>query len=197
MRSLKESLLSNIEDTLNKGKNSIKEEIIQFLEDNYNIGYDKCRILEKRNKDGKYIVNCIGNVNANININKLTNDLFVFGIVTGSFSCSSCFKLQSLEGSPKEVKKNFYCNQCKSLTSLKGSPKKIGKHFCCMYCDNLSSFDCNTTVVDGDFNCVFCKNLISSKGMPKKINGYFVGGTNFSKEDILKYCEIKKENILI
>ena len=48
-------------------------------------------------------------------------------IVYGSFDCSRCKNITSLEGSPREVDGYFYCNGCRNLTSFKGAPRKLGE----------------------------------------------------------------------
>ena len=59
---------------------------------------------------------------SNNNIISLTNGLFKFGKINGTFDCSNCYNLKSLEGSPKVVGRDFYCNGCENLKSLKGGP---------------------------------------------------------------------------
>ena len=94
-----------------------------------------------------------------------------FGVVKGYFSCSNN-KLTSLKGSPKKVNGSFYCQNNK-LTSIEGSPREVGDGF---YCQS--------------------NKLTSLKGAPEKVRGNFVclhNKTQFTKEDVMKVCKVKRE----
>ena len=129
MKTLYESLLTNISTTLDSGVNIIKNLIKEFLHENY--GNAKlCKISSKPNKDGKYIVNSEYAVSVkNLDCTSLTNGYFIFGTVKGTFNCSFCKKLTSLEGAPKNVGIDFFCQGCaekftkkyvKSVSNVKG-----------------------------------------------------------------------------
>lgn len=53
-----------------------------------------------------------------------------FGIAEGNFFLSGLDKLESLEGSPDEVKGEFSCYACTNLKSLKDSPRTVGSIDC-------------------------------------------------------------------
>jgi hypothetical protein len=131
--------------------------------------------------------------------------------VGGYFDCGDN-NLTSLEGAPKEVGDGFYCSNNK-LTSLKWAPKEVGGDFYCAY-NNLTSLEGAPQKVGGNFRCAD-NNLTSLKGAPREVGGYFscaynnltslegapqkAGGyfncnnnkTKFTKEDILKICDVK------
>ena len=198
MKSLSEYIKESIFDIDGKPQNqlekTIKEEIKQFLKDNYK-GASKCKISRKPNEDGKYVVDCKGALTMiNTEASSLTNGTFVFGKVddtffcayhdsltslegapqkVGGFSCAYCHSLTSLEGAPKEVGRRFSCSHCKSLTSLEGAPQKVGGDFNCSYCKSLTSLEGAPEKVGGDFKCCECKSLTSLKGAPKEVRGEF------------------------
>ena len=97
--------------------------------------------------------------------------------VGGAFVCNYCTSLTSLEGAPQKVGGDFYCNDCKSLTSLEGAPKEVGRAFVCNYCTSLTSLEGAPQKVGGNFYCNDCKSLTSLKGAPKEIK------TDFSCSD--------------
>ena len=108
MKSLKESIFSDVDDIANNDTVLIE----QFLKDNYEI-------------DGTYTINKDGTVDVdgyvlvkNKDIKSLTSGLFRFGTVEGDFLCTSCPNLVSLKGAPEEVRGTFDCSFCDSLTSV-------------------------------------------------------------------------------
>jgi hypothetical protein len=117
--------------------------------------------------DSNGFLNVKGNVYiSNKNLTKLP---FKFGKVEGNFWCTDN-NLTSLEGSPEEVRELFDCTNNK-LTSLEGAPQKVG----------------------GDFDC-YNNSLTSLKGAPKEVGGDFNcknNKTKFTKEDVLKVCDVK------
>ena len=168
MESLYESLLDDF-DTINS-KIDPKEEIKRFLKDNYSGAYI---ISDKLNKDGLCEVSAIGNIKVkNLKITSLTNNLFVWGKVGGTFNCNSCQSLTSLEGAPKIVGRNFDCSYT-SITSLKGAPEKVGGGFLCCDCYSLTSLEGASEKVGGNFDCSYCKSLPSLEGAPKEVGGDF------------------------
>ena len=96
---------------------------------------------------------------------------FQFGKVDGSFNCSACTGLISLEGVPKTVSRKFFCDECSKLTSLKGAPKTVGNNFKCSHCGNLTSLEGAPEKVGGSFSCEGCPNLTSLEHLPNEING--------------------------
>ena len=110
MRSLYESLF-DIDDNIDNVDKSIKDQINQFLNDNFT-NASKCKISEKPNKDGKFEVSSNSDVRVkNKQITSLTNGSFIWTNIKGDFICSNCKSLTSLEGAPKEVGGDFYCQQ--------------------------------------------------------------------------------------
>ena len=208
--------LFDIEDNIDNMDESIKEEIKQFLNNNFK-NTSKCKISEKPNKDGKFEVLSNGYIEVkNEYITSLTNGLFIWTNIKGNFICSDCASLTSLEGAPKEVSGDFVCDECNSLTSLEGAPKEVGGNFTCWSCNSLTSlegapekvsgdFNCNycnslaslegaPKKVDGDFSCVYCDSLTSLKGAPKEVGGNFscrVSYRTFYEEDVKKVSNVK------
>ena len=142
----------------------------KFLEENYII----IGQVRPYKKDGILFVNIDGDIMVkNIHITSLTNGLFCFGKVKGSFDCSNCYSLKSLEGAPKEVGEDFNCFKCEFLTSLEGAPEKVGRYFDCAKCISLMSLKGAPKEVGGSFSCDNCKSLTSLEGAPEKIVGDF------------------------
>ena len=89
-----------------------------------------------------FVVDCNNAVKVkNKSITSLTNGLFEWGKVGGSFSCSECKNLKSLEGAPKKVGYAFDCSQCGNLTTIKDGPEKVGIIFYCSECPKLTITD--------------------------------------------------------
>ena len=99
---------------------------------------------------------------------------------SGSFYCSNCTSLTSLEGAPQKVDRDFVCNYCTSLTSLEGAPKEVGEDFICSHCISLTSLEGAPQKVGIDFDCSGCTSLSSLKGAPQKVNGDFVCSSSAS-----------------
>lgn len=105
--------------------------------------------------------------------------------VEGTFDCSYCIKLETLEGAPEECN-TLKCAQCSNLKSLKGISSKIEtliasdckslknlKHLPNMmknlyipYCSSLENLEGAPRMLKGDFVCTECMNLSSLKGGP-------------------------------
>ena len=64
-----------------------------------------------------------------------------FAPVNGSFYCSHCPNLVSLEGTPQSVNGNFYCYNCPNLVSLEGAPQSVGGGFSCGGCPKLPHWE--------------------------------------------------------
>lgn len=173
MKSLYESIL-DVDDNIDKIDEVIISQIKQFIKDNFK-GYASCKISKRPNSDGKYEVFSDKTVEVrkkNRNITSLTNGLFIWTKVDGSFYCSSCYSLTSLEGAPKEVGGSFRCGNCRSLKSLEGAPKKIDYDFDCYYCSSLKSLEGAPEEVGANFDCQNC-------------------GKKFTEEDVKKISNIK------
>ena len=192
---IKESLLDDF-DTLSKplSAEAIKENIKQFLEDNYKHP-SKLKISKKPNKNGFYEVSCKDNIELNNwDIQSLTNRMFIFTTCGGDFICARRESLTSLEGAPEIVEGSFNCSWCGNLKSLKGAPKKVGYEFNCSGCDSLTSLEGAPEEVKDAFICTKCENLTSLKGAPKKVGGNFVcmdGKIKFSEDSVKQVSDVK------
>lgn len=123
-----------------------KEIISAFLDDVYK--FSNCTYKICLEDDG-HVVNVIPDAHTkefstvicvDRCIEHLTNGLFRFGCVGGSFICGFCYRLVNLEGAPEEVCGNFSCRWCDALVDLRGCPKKVQGKIYCEKCDNLESF---------------------------------------------------------
>ena len=160
----------DIEDNIDNIDESIKDQIRQFLKDNFK-NTSKYKISEKPNKDGKFEVLVNGDVEVNNkNITSLTNSFFIWANIKGHFICHKCNLLTSLEGAPKEVGGDFRCNSCASLQSLEGAPKKVGGDFSCEDCTSLTSLEGAPKEVGGDFYCRNCKVKFTEENVKKVSN---------------------------
>lgn len=185
LNNIYESLLDDEDTILNNTEQSIQNSITEFLEDNYR-GGDKCIITDKTTKDGKYIVDCYGDLSLLYGRRNLTNGLFVFERVEGNFDCSYTEYIKNLEGSPREVYGNFSCDNCKSLKTLKGAPEYVGCDFECYCCENLISLEGGPKNVGYSFACNGCHKLKSLKGAPKKLlQGVFMCSNCVSLKDLV------------
>ena len=129
---INEGLLRGQQSTLDSGEEAVYALIEEFLKENY---LGKWIISDKPNKDGLYEVSSNESVKVkNTKITSLTNDLFIWTSVKGSFYCAGCNSLKSLKGAPKEVGGYFDCSSCKSLKSLDGAPEEVGTYFDCSNC---------------------------------------------------------------
>ena len=163
----------DIEDNIDNMDESIKDQIKQFLNNNFK-NASKCKISEKPNTDGKFEVSSNGDVEVkNKSITSLTNGLFIWTNIKGNFNCYDCNSLISLKGAPKEVGGRFVCYNCKSLSSLEGAPEKVGRNFICNNCKSLTSLEGAPEKVGGTFSCMSCSTLISLEGAPKEVGGDF------------------------
>ena len=167
MKSLRESILADMDDILQSGEEAIKENIKQWLKENLSEGLSNYKISEKPNKDGKYKVSFKEYVKFSRNATSLTNGMFVWtATLYNNFICSSCPKLTSLEGAPEKAGV-FDCSYCYSLTSLKGAPKSVKRDFYCSYCNSLKTLEGAPEKVGKNFRCNNCENLKSLEGAPK------------------------------
>lgn len=162
---IKENLLAESED--------LKIIVDEFIRNNYTWtkGFT---ISNKPNKDGKYEVYCAGNMSVqNRNITELTNDLFIWKEIRGSFFCARCEKLTSLKGSPEKVGGTFDCMECSKLKSLEGAPKEVSFGFNCSSCESLTSLEGAPEKVEY-FDCSYCDSLTKLKGAPKEVRLEFI-----------------------
>lgn len=134
MKTLKESLLTDMNDVLNSGDKFIKDNIKQWLKKNLDKSASKCKISKEPNKDGKYEVSASGDIVFKKTATSLTNGMFIWTEIDGSFYCFYNKNIITFEGSPRVVEVDFYCYNCPKLTSLEGAPKEVGADFYCYNC---------------------------------------------------------------
>ena len=144
----------------------LKNQILAWIKE-YTYAHD-IMFSDQLNSDGKYIIDAENVVFKN-KISSLTNDMFVWGFISGNFDCSDT-KISSLEGAPEEVNGDFNCSYTQ-ITSLKGAPKEVRGSFYCSH-TNISSLEGAPKEVRGDFDCRYTQ-IISLKGAPEKIGGDF------------------------
>lgn len=172
---------------------------------------------DEKTSDGKYIVDFKGNLefysSDRDKLKSLTNDMFVWGNVDGSFAyntyggkletlegapmrvgrrftCNGSSKLKTLEGAPEYVGGSFNCNLNRSLTSLKGCPKYVGGHFAVAQNAKLKKLDYMPDHIGTSIHLDHCKSLESLDGLPKVVNGnlYINGCVNLES---LKGCPVE------
>ena len=139
-------------------------------------------------------VNCSSDLYAHLLTSLNNNGMFQWGKVKGSFECTNCTKLESLEGAPKVVGTWFDCSFCSSLKTLEGCPKVVSRCFLCNNCSSLTSLKGGPEKVGAWFDCSNCKSLKSLEGAPKEVDGYFNCsdcGTRFTVEGVKKLSDVK------
>ena len=193
MKTLYESLLDDF-DTLDANADPRKT-IEEFLDHNFSGVWT---ISDKPNKDGYYEVSSTFSIHCTKprELSSLTNGLFIWTIVKGSFSCQHCAKLTSLKGGPKEVGRIYQCSHCPNLETLEGGPEFAG-YFDCSWNENLTSLEGGPKVTQHDFNCSYCPKLKSLEGAPEISGKNFTCygcGVRFSIEEVQKYTKVKKIN---
>ena len=162
---LQEGLLDRV-----KNKDVNHEELVkEFLEENYNITGEYTIDTTKI----PYVVNLSGYARLKNNAKQLVNDFFVFGEVTGTFSCNRNIYIKSLKGAPEKVGIDFYCSECKSLKTLEGAPKEVGDSFDCCGCNDLIDLKGAPEKVGRNFKCASCESLKTLEGAPKKVGNMF------------------------
>ena len=196
MKSLKESLLSDMDDVLKSGDKTIKDSIKKWLKENLDKGISKCKISRKANNKGLFEVSASGDIEISYKAQSLTNEYFEWSNIDGSFFCTynnyittlkgapkyvsqtfsikGCKNLETLEGAPETVEEgSFICSCCNSLKSLEGAPKKVGGIFSCNSCKGLTSLKGAPKEFSEEFYCPYCDSLQTLEGAPKKVGGIF------------------------
>lgn len=165
MKTLKESLLSDIDDILADGDVKVPHALIQeYLEDNYR---GKWTISKRKDKDGKFIVNSRGEVHHKGNSNRLTNDMFKWGKVK-RFIIKFPYHLESLEGCPREVEE-FQCIRTERLKTLEGGPEICKGDYLIQHSSSLESLKGAPQKIGGNFNCQNCRKLTTLEGGPEEV----------------------------
>jgi hypothetical protein len=169
MKTLKESLLDDIDSTLKQGSTGIKDAVKDFLKLNYNYA-SKLKISRKVNDNGLYEVSAPIGMKLTIknrNLTEITNGLFEFVELYGA-EFLMCEQLKSLKGLPKHLKGNLLIYGC-GLTSLEGCPESINGQFICQCCHYLTSLEYGPKTITKDYACDNCANLTSLKGCPDTV----------------------------
>lgn len=166
MKSLKDIILESLDDN-----NEEIKQIKDFIKKNYSRSLN-IRVSKEKNSDDKYIVTCTNNyVELSQDATAITNGIFVWGEIPGSFDCAMNDNIDTLYGAPVKVGGYFSCSECESLLSLEYAPKEVGT-FTCSKCNSLKSLEGGPEIVHDSYSCSKCKSLISLKGSPKAVK-YF------------------------
>lgn len=199
MKSLYESLLSGIDTTLDIGDDIIKEEIQNFLINNYYGISSYCEISDDVNKDGLYEVKIRSKfrdseVTLLPSAKSFTNGTFVITEADCNLEINNNYYLTTLEGCPKIIKKTLGIAVCPNLVSLKGCPEKVGS-FICRQNNKLKSLEGCPKIITGTFLCVECDNIKSVAGFPKQADDVYLlcCGKKFTEEEIQKVCKVKNK----
>ena len=125
---ISEGILDNVEDSLVNG--STYAAVEEWLNNTYNIA-------KGAGSDGTYEIivsknDCVVNVNGDIRMRQtrggydsLTNGMFRFGIINGSFY-ANYQNLKNLEDSPREVRSEFSVEHNMCEFTCEGGPDKVG-----------------------------------------------------------------------
>lgn len=192
MKTLYESLLDDIEDTIKDGDKKAEEYSIRnFIEKNYEIvpvtNFDSLNPIEITNVNDIYEVTINGRLNLkNKSLKKLTDDTFRFKYVSSifdisdsnietlkngpeivdSFYAANCTKLKSLQHCPKCVDYIFKISGCTGLNNLKYMPERIGSRIDVSGC-SISSLRglSKVEIMDLAGLCLICKNCNNLKDL--------------------------------
>jgi hypothetical protein len=205
MKDLKEYIKEGLFDDVDKleGKKGLennfkllKNEIIDWILNHTAVRVYKNKLSVDMNTNPP-TVDYNGNIKLDKYITSLTNDgMFQWGEVRGSFYCTECKSLKSLEGSPKYVGGDFDCENCKLLTTLKGAPKEVEMDFNCTCCTSLTSLKGAPEKVGGSVYCSYCNSLKTLEGAPKEVGRRFYCrycGTQFTIYDVKKVSNVNVE----
>jgi hypothetical protein len=165
MITLKESILSDMEDTMSVGEVDAAKAVIDgFISNNY---YPvKYTVSKKPNKDGKYVVNSRGNVRLHRTAKSITNDIFVWG-KCNIFECNDNEYITNLIGAPRKVVA-FYCKRCPKLESLEGCPEELD--IISMTGSGIKNLIGLPSTYDDDIDCAACHKLESLEGCPQIVS---------------------------
>ncbi len=104
-------------------ENCDKDIIMRFISDNYWTLPESVTIRSDENT-GMYIVDINGPVAlGNKKLKSLTNGIFRFGTINGSFFCVGSDYLENLDGRPHTVKGSFVCVNCKNIKDTRDLPR--------------------------------------------------------------------------
>lgn len=182
MKTLKESLLDDIETTMANGEQTVAEYVIRdIIQKDYKLykNYKSDITVVGKTESGKILINGKGKIEfINKTAKSVVNDIFEWNKFEGEFNCSNC-NIESLEGFPRMIYNNEYngcginIDKCKNLKTLEGAPCSIFGSFYCRGCNSLTSLEGAPEKIAGDFNCRYCDSLKSLKGAPEYVSGNF------------------------
>ena len=172
---LYESLLDNIDVTIEKGTIAIEEQSIKdFIFNNYNIKTnmstpikDSCDIsglIKIMKADSIYEVEINGDVElTNKSLKKLTDGSFEFKNINGNFTVLNA-NIETLQYGPKYVS-SFYIGSCDNLKSLQYCPK-YAFDFSIIDCHGIKDLKYVPEAVDSTIN-LSGSSIMSLKGLSK------------------------------
>ena len=103
-------------------ENCDKDIIMRFISDNYWTLPESVTIRLDENTE-MYIVDINGPIAlGNKKLKSLTNGIFRFGTINGSFFCVGSDYLEDLNGAPHTVKGSFVCANCKNIKDTRDLP---------------------------------------------------------------------------
>lgn len=182
MKTLKESILADIEDTIKSGDATADYlAAMEAVNKDYRLykKYKSSISIVGKTESGKLLIDGKGKIEfTNKSATSIVNDVFEWNEIDGEFLVYNK-NITSLEGFPRKVYNKdlnrcaININQCKKLKTLKGAPNVVFGAFYCMGCDSLESLEGAPEKVCGEFNCRYCNSLKTLKGAPKYISGDF------------------------
>jgi hypothetical protein len=182
MRTLKESILSDIEDTLVRGdKDADYIAVMEIINRDYRLYkvYKSSVSVVGKAKSGKILIDGKGKIEfTNKSAKSVVNDIFEWNEFEGEFNCFKC-NIESLEGFPRKIYNKEYkgcginIDKCENLKTLKGCPNTVFGSFYCRRCMSLTTLEGAPEKIIGNFDCRYCDSLKSLKGAPKYIAGDF------------------------
>lgn len=187
MISLRDYIYESVLDAQNP-EIAIKNAIRGFLKNTYK---GRCIIRKTPDTDGKYIVDCNGDliIKNFVGCPSITNGLFKFGSIKGNFQFHGTSETTSLEGGPEEV--GGICRYYNvNVETLEGSPKRT-RSFECSSNNLISLKGCPMEVNEFDitspklstlkdspksvetYNCSRCTNLSTLEGLPNNVKNLY------------------------
>lgn len=182
MRTLKESILSNIDASMEAGQADADYlAVMEVINKDYKLykTYKSAITIVGKAESGKVLIDGKGKIEfINKSAKTLVNDVFEWNEIDGEFIC---FKknIESLEGFPRKVYNEntngcaININHCKNLKTLKGAPNSMFGGFYCIGCDSLTTLEGAPEKIAGDFFCRYCNSLTTLEGAPKYLSGEF------------------------
>ena len=121
-------------------ENCDKDIIMRFISDNY-WTLPKSVTIRLDENTGMYIVDINGPIAlGNKKLKSLTNGIFRFGTINGSFFCVGSDYLENLDGRPHTVKGSFVCVKCKNIKDTRDLPHTANEDSERDICDVFDDF---------------------------------------------------------